>query len=756
MNREQIQKLAKKFTVKTNTRQKIIKPNSISISDTNVVNVALVEEVINQAQCKAVTFPRDVYKFDIQLDKFLGIFPENQRLNLASKLLEIFEVKTSKEVGSNNPSTTIIDNKIKLFEALYLMHVNKEFNWYILPDTILFRFSKVLCNLAERVNFIKKNAIPERFGISEYIKFMYVIIGKLIEDYSDVKKENLAIDKAEKLMCTSNEVEVDKPNVSGIAPTIEALSVPVIKEEPEEPEESEVQEVQEVAGTKDNEILKELDEIFENWIDKKVLDKKIESFIEINPKDKKDNPLILGNMVKVWWDRDLPELQGLQRNKYSIEFLPVTTNYVVNSLEISLREDIGKIFNDSKEIIEKFARIRVGQIIANHEVIGYHYLSKPATYAEYVANSKTDNNFRKRGGLTLKCLSCGTIRDLSIHVLIQRIRVSSGIGCGTCAISIATRKQNMLYEILRCFESHGIKPKEMMVKNIGEFSLKRHSLIAASNMTAKCMGCRKPVQIVKNKSLLFSQGDRFNCNEKCSPYSDGVYKLFYYTRIFKYKWSDSESENIAVNHVAKFTEHMLANPNPNAPIGYKPMIGMNEKVSNEKDNLSKDYTPISTPTPILQVLKKDEPKVEKPVENKVTEVAGVIMENDSFTNLVAQEAFFKHFKKPGFGFKIFAFIPELGLYSGMIKGDNRNATMVANWKTDGKLDSLNIEDVKKYSFTKKENILISNNDIINAVNDLWKFGANPLIPNGEIEESKIMELKIKIAELITEAIDQNK
>ena len=161
MDRNQIKKLGKKFNVKPSKK---VKPDledsgfNFNNSHVDVVNLTVVNTLLNQLKQKTFVTKYDIYNFDIQMDEFLSIFPEKFRLGLAGEILKIFQVKSTREIKYLKQSevmSTIIDNKIKFFEALYIMQVNAQFKNYLLPQTILFRFSKALCEIAGKVGFIR-------------------------------------------------------------------------------------------------------------------------------------------------------------------------------------------------------------------------------------------------------------------------------------------------------------------------------------------------------------------------------------------------------------------------------------------------------------------------------------------------------------------------------------------------------------------------------------------------------------------------
>ena len=121
-----------------------------------------------------------------------------------------------------------------------------------------------------------------------------------------------------------------------------------------------------------------------------------------------------------------------------------------------------------------------------------------------------------------------------------------------------------------------------------------------------------------------------------------------------------------------------------------------------------------------------------------------------------REEFFKKFEFPTFSCKIFAYIPELKLYSGMLNAVNSQVAKVCNWDSLGKLQDTNISDVQKYSFVRKDLLIIKNNDLNSVIKGMMEFGGNPMIPNGELDREDLFELKMGFAQLVIAKIKNKK
>ena len=778
MDRNQIKKLGKKFNVKPSKK---VKPDledsgfNFNNSNVDVVNLTVVNTLLNQLKQKTFVTKYDIYNFDIQMDEFLSIFPEKFRLGLAGEILKIFQVKSTREIKYLKQSevlSTIIDNKIKFFEALYIMQVNAQFKNYLLPQTILFRFSKALCEIAGKVGFIREEAIPSEYNNTQYINFMYVIMNKIIvavgETSGGVQKV-VQIEESKPL----NQIVVPKPIVPKPAETIHQGSPMVAKPMVAKPIVDKP--TVDKAPVKQPFMIKLKPDY---TINQTRLNNLLTEFIAIENEPRSVAQLNITNGIRIMWNQTIPELLDFNKDKYSIKLDVPNPNKVYAGLNFAF-SDIRNLFNGNGNFAKVCSEFAPGTTINDTKIIGYKYKDTEITYERYNTEILDCATFRSDYSIITECKICGEHNTYKLQSFINRIQANS-IGCRNCVRTLNHKGIENIGEILNAMDKVNIPMNKINIKNFTNFKIK-NSIV----LECQCQ-CGKLVKGDDLLKLLTRDTNRVNCSEGCSPFSDDTYRLIFAVNSYDI-WQGAEYRSLA----KKLVDNSLYNMRiamekygtkevkdvPSVKQVAEGLVKESERL--EKGNpMAQDENTVREVRPVRPcVVNNDqgpihidhraiinglgagsditivgeEEKMEK-VENmeKVEDEAQFKqIKIDSISDGLLREEFFKKFIVPKFGFKIFAYIPELKLYSGMLMGDGNFNPLVCSWSEDGKLEDKNLNNIENYSFKKRNVIIITDNNLNTVLEAMLKHQSNKImIPNGGLEEADVLEIKTKFAELV--------
>lgn len=748
MDREQIKKLSKKFNIKQTKKTSIVASHqefNFGNSKVNEVNLQVFNEITKQLQSKNYNTKLEIFNFDVQLDVFLSLFPNNIKLQLANELLKTFQVKTTietRKLGANQLLTTIIDNKIKLFEALYIMHVDKNFKNYILPDTILLRLSKILIDICSKIGFVKANSIPSDFGISQHIDFMYIIINKMLVEVGG----SLSTPVVTKVEAPVQKVEAPKPI---------PVSTPAPIQKPETVTIEQVLDYGQKVTPKDTQ--KQIK--FDCEINTQNLTKLISKLIE-TPEDLR-KPVRISKNIVIHWNPDFPELAGFAKDKYYIEFNTVKLEEKFAGLQYGFSE-VKQLFPVASSINHLIAEATPGTVLNHSKVIGYKFKDIQITYERFKedllkanSNGYTLNNVFSNSDFSImfECTNCKSQSELKVPSVISKTRSHVHL-CSGCNKNIPAYNKIDLVEILLIFRKFKISLDNIVVKNFSNFKFTNANSEALT--MAKC-SCGKPINEEDFKIFLNSGTHRVNCSKDCSVVPNELFSVIYNVREF----SDWQFPNFreAAERISKSTIDKIEN----SPGLSKPQL----KIINPlEDEVEKVNTP--APKAIEQIKEKEMDKVmtEKPVVQVEASMPNIpsmpsipfgegnrSIVIEAISDVQLREDFLKKFRVPFFNFKIFAYIPELKLYSGMLNGTASTPPVICNWTVDGIIDKPELQN--KFNFIRKNVLVITNNNLNTVLNALVNNDMKIKIPNGEIEMDKLSEIKIKLAELIIAAITKN-
>lgn len=775
MDRAQIAKLGKKFNVKEKRRKSWKPPldkneNPFNFNNTRVnnddINISVISNILTQFENANIKTKLDIFNFDVQMDVFISMFPEKVRLPLTSKILGVFQVKSSKTIIGLKPRdllNTIVDNKIKVFEILYLMQIDKEFKNYNLPDTILFRFAKALSTKCNKIGFIKGDAIPSSFGTIQYINFMYVIINKiLLSITSDISAGTEPTGEIDKTTESVKQTEVVKPVV------------------PELPKE-EVKQCNNSVGPKNLgpsnsiNIANSIGKLkFDYGINQTNLISKLKPFISSDsPLKFTNSPLKINDKINIYWDKDIPELLGKSRNKYFIQLdVPDTTIPFIGS--IFGMTELKPIFANNTNFNSICSEIKPGSIINDVKVIGYKFKDTEITYERFKEEVVKCQLFRMNFSVICECLVCGEKMVYKFQSFINRIQ-ENAIGCMKCTRTLTAQNLLIIAEILTAFDTLGISMQDIMIKNFSDFKLEDSTKNGLSKVLASATcSCGRVVRGA-DLALLFERDTyKVNCNKhSCSPFPNNTYKLIF--TVWNYPiWENEHYKKLGETTVKNSQNNMLA---ALQNYGKSKIENVNKDGDKNMENASGSMVrPVEMNVPESIVgrsftnedigatinglsIDKNEPVVQVP---RVVEVIPSMpsmpktMEESMIPDPILREEFFKKFEHPSFSCKIFAYIPELKLYSGMLNAVNSQAAKVCNWDSLGKLQDDNLTDVGKFSFVRKDLLIIKNNDLNSVIKGMLDFGGNPTIPNGELDREDLFELKMGFAQLVVAKLNKNK
>lgn len=773
MDRNQIKKLGKKFNVKPSKK---VKPDledsgfNFNNSHVDVVNLTVVNTLLNQLKQKTFVTKYDIYNFDIQMDEFLSIFPEKYRLGLAGEILKIFQVKSTREIKYLKQSevlSTIIDNKIKFFEALYIMQVNAQFKNYLLPQTILFRFSKALCEIAGKVGFIREEAIPSEYNNTQYINFMYVIMNKIIvavgETSGGVQKV-VQIEESKPL----NQIVVPKPIVPKPAETVHQGSPMVAK--PIVDKHIVDKPTVDKAPVKQPFMIKLKPDY---TINQTRLNNLLTEFITIENEPRSVAQLNITNGIRIMWNQTIPELLDFNKDKYSIKLDVPNPNKVYAGLNFAF-SDIRNLFNGNGNFAKVCSEFAPGTTINDTKIIGYKYKDTEITYERYSTEILDCATFRSDYSIITECKICGEHNTYKLQSFINRIQANS-IGCRNCVRTLNHKGIENIGEILNAMDKVNIPMNKINIKNFTNFKIKNSILLEC-----QCQ-CGKLVKGDDLLKLLTRDTNRVNCSEGCSPFSDDTYRLIFAVNSYDI-WQGAEYRSLA----KKLVDNSLYNMRiamekygtkevkdvPSVKQVAEGLVKESERLEKgnpmaQDENTVKEVRPVRPGVVIhidpieaiingleassdITIVGREE-KMEK-VENmeKVEDEAQFKqLKIDSISDGLLREEFFKKFIVPKFGFKIFAYIPELKLYSGMLMGDGNFNPLVCSWSEDGKLEDKNLNNIENYSFKKRNVIIITDNNLNTVLEAMLKHQSNKImIPNGGLEEADVLEIKTKFAELV--------
>ena len=731
MDRSQINKLSKKFNVKHSKKQQKL-PEVTSHQEFNFgnskvdeVNLIVFNDITKQLQSKNYNTKLEVFNFDIQLDVFLSLFPNNIKLQLANEILKSFQVKTTmetKRLGANQLLTTIIDNKIKLFEALYIMHVDKNVKPYILPDTILLRLSKILIEICTKLGFVKANSLPSDFGISQHINFMYIIINKIL----------IEIGGAAQIPKQDTAVEV-KPKES--------------VEQIQEPKTVNVEQVLDYGHKVTPKDTQKQGKIDYN-INTPNLTKLIGEMINL-PEEKRI-PVRLSDNIIIHWSPDIPELAGFAKDKYYIEFNTIQPDEQFAGIQYAFSE-VKQLFPTIGLFNNIVSSIKPGTIINHAKIIGYKYRNTEITYERFKEDMSVANSSHYANGHTFvtsdftikfECTHCKHKHELKVPSFISKTRTHINL-CNACHKSIPESNNKILTDILLIFRKLNISLDTVVVKNFSNFKFFTSASKSLSHAVCSCGN------IIKGENFSFflnSNTHRVNCSKDCSIVPNDLFGILYNVREFK-DWQFPQFRE-AAERISKSTIDKIEN----SPGLIKPQLQMLNPLTDEVEK-------VNTPAPkaIEQIKEKEMDKVmtEKPEVQVKEKVSGATLNAiivEAINDEQVRNEFVKKFRIPDFRFKIFAYIPELKIYSGMLAGTPSLPPVVCNWTIDGVIDK---PELQKFNFVKKDVIIISNNNMNTVLNALVHNDMKIKIPNGEIEMDKLSEIKIKLAEMIIAAITKN-
>lgn len=774
MDRNQIKKLGKKFNVKPSKK---VKPDledsgfNFNNSHVDVVNLTVVNTLLNQLKQKTFVTKYDIYNFDIQMDEFLSIFPEKYRLGLAGEILKIFQVKSTREIKYLKQSevlSTIIDNKIKFFEALYIMQVNAQFKNYLLPQTILFRFSKALCEIAGKVGFIREEAIPSEYNNTQYINFMYVIMNKIIvavgETSGGVQKV-VQIEESKPL----NQIVVPKP-----AETVHQGSPMVAKHIVDKPIVDKP--TVDKAPVKQPFMIKLKPDY---TINQTRLNNLLTEFITIENEPRSVAQLNITNDIRIMWNQTIPELLDFNKDKYSIKLDVPNPNKVYAGLNFAF-SDIRNLFNGNGNFAKVCSEFAPGTTINDTKIIGYKYKDTEITYERYSTEILDCATFRSDYSIITECKICGEHNTYKLQSFINRIQANS-IGCRNCVRTLNHKGIENIGEILNAMDKVNIPMNKINIKNFTNFKIKNSILLEC-----QCQ-CGKLVKGDDLLKLLTRDTNRVNCSEGCSPFSDDTYRLIfavnsydiwqgaeyrslakklvdnslYNMRIAMEKYGTKEVKDVpSVKQVAEGLvkeSERLEKGNPMAqdentvkevrPV--RPGVVNNDQGPIHIDPIEAIINGLEASSDITIVGREEKMEKVENMEKVEDEAQFKQLKIDSISDGLLREEFFKKFIVPKFGFKIFAYIPELKLYSGMLMGDGNFNPLVCSWNEDGKLEDKNLNNIENYSFKKRNVIIITDNNLNTVLEAMLKHQSNKImIPNGGLEEADVLEIKTKFAELV--------